>query len=48
MRKLVKALSEIVLGIFIIPIALIYGILYLFNGIFVCYELLHTTIWGRE
>ena len=48
MKTLGKLLFELVVGIVLIPIALIYGILYFFNGIYVCYELLHTTIWGRE
>lgn len=48
MKALGKLLFELVLGIMIIPIALIYGILYFFNGIYSCYELLHVSLWSEE
>ena len=48
MKALGTLLFELVVGIMIIPIALIYGILHFFNGIYSCYELLHISLWGEE
>ena len=48
MKSLGNLLFELVVGIMIIPIALIYGVLYFFNGIYSCYELLHTSLWGEK
>lgn len=48
MKKVLTTLLEITFGVVSIPIALIFGILFLLHGIFSWYEIMHNAMWEKE